>query len=134
MIISQVLSFGYHNYGYLYFFVWFLWWFLLPRQQQWILRCIANDFYLLLWQLVELLDSPLHNYFKQHECLNYFFCFRWVLIQFKRSGSLVYYLPFSVFQIPFTWIDFTWIMSPQNLVCIFLNISFRHITTFMLHV
>ncbi|KAF4385183.1 hypothetical protein F8388_014316 [Cannabis sativa] len=28
-------------------------------------------------QLVELLDSPLHNYFKQQECLNYFFCFRW---------------------------------------------------------
>ncbi|KAF4367011.1 hypothetical protein F8388_004359 [Cannabis sativa] len=36
-------------------------------------------------QLVELLDSPLHNYFKQQECLNYFFCFRWVLIQFKRE-------------------------------------------------
>ncbi|KAJ7978962.1 RabGAP/TBC domain-containing protein [Quillaja saponaria] len=36
-------------------------------------------------KLVELLDSPLHNYFKQHECLNYFFCFRWVLIQFKRE-------------------------------------------------
>ncbi|GAV85983.1 RabGAP-TBC domain-containing protein/DUF3548 domain-containing protein [Cephalotus follicularis] len=36
-------------------------------------------------KLVELLDSPLHNYFKQNECLNYFFCFRWVLIQFKRE-------------------------------------------------
>ncbi|GMN59949.1 hypothetical protein TIFTF001_029039 [Ficus carica] len=36
-------------------------------------------------KLVELLDSPLHNYFKQHDCLNYFFCFRWVLIQFKRE-------------------------------------------------
>ncbi|KAM6553382.1 hypothetical protein CsatB_014144 [Cannabis sativa] len=36
-------------------------------------------------KLVELLDSPLHNYFKQQECLNYFFCFRWVLIQFKRE-------------------------------------------------
>ncbi|MCL7037927.1 hypothetical protein MKW94_009337, partial [Papaver nudicaule] len=35
-------------------------------------------------KLVELLDSPLHNYFKQNDCLNYFFCFRWVLIQFKR--------------------------------------------------
>ncbi|XP_015867228.1 uncharacterized protein LOC107404749 isoform X2 [Ziziphus jujuba] len=40
-------------------------------------------------KLVELLDSPLHNYFKQHDCLNYFFCFRWVLIQFKRCGSLI---------------------------------------------
>ncbi|WVZ11426.1 hypothetical protein V8G54_015956 [Vigna mungo] len=35
--------------------------------------------------LVELLDSPLHNYFKQRDCLNYFFCFRWILIQFKRE-------------------------------------------------
>ncbi|URE45690.1 hypothetical protein MUK42_13412 [Musa troglodytarum] len=35
--------------------------------------------------LVELLDSPLHNYFKQADCLNYFFCFRWILIQFKRE-------------------------------------------------
>ncbi|KAI4344166.1 hypothetical protein L6164_011427 [Bauhinia variegata] len=36
-------------------------------------------------KLVELLDSPLHNYFRQHDCLNYFFCFRWILIQFKRE-------------------------------------------------
>ncbi|XVE98364.1 hypothetical protein REPUB_Repub03eG0100000 [Reevesia pubescens] len=36
-------------------------------------------------KLVELLDSPLHNYFKQNDCLNYFFCFRWILIQFKRE-------------------------------------------------
>ncbi|XP_024033197.1 TBC1 domain family member 15 isoform X2 [Citrus clementina] len=36
-------------------------------------------------KLVELLDNPFHNYFKQNDCLNYFFCFRWVLIQFKRE-------------------------------------------------
>ncbi|XP_022749657.1 TBC1 domain family member 17-like isoform X6 [Durio zibethinus] len=36
-------------------------------------------------KLVELVDSPLHNYFKQNDCLNYFFCFRWILIQFKRE-------------------------------------------------
>ncbi|KAL5697935.1 hypothetical protein ACHQM5_029032 [Ranunculus cassubicifolius] len=36
-------------------------------------------------KLVELLDSPLHNYFLKNDCLNYFFCFRWVLIQFKRE-------------------------------------------------
>ncbi|XP_021760760.1 TBC1 domain family member 15-like isoform X2 [Chenopodium quinoa] len=36
-------------------------------------------------KLVELSDSPLHNYFKQQDCLNYFFCFRWILIQFKRE-------------------------------------------------
>ncbi|VAI59963.1 unnamed protein product [Triticum turgidum subsp. durum] len=35
-------------------------------------------------KLVELLDPSLHNYFRQNDCLNYFFCFRWVLIQFKR--------------------------------------------------
>ncbi|XP_077223143.1 rabGAP/TBC domain-containing protein isoform X2 [Tasmannia lanceolata] len=36
-------------------------------------------------KLVELLDIPLHNYLKQADCLNYFFCFRWILIQFKRE-------------------------------------------------
>ncbi|KAH7671938.1 Acyl-CoA N-acyltransferase protein [Dioscorea alata] len=36
-------------------------------------------------KLVELLDAPLHNYLKQADCLNYFFCFRWILIQFKRE-------------------------------------------------
>ncbi|XP_020227981.1 TBC1 domain family member 17 isoform X2 [Cajanus cajan] len=36
-------------------------------------------------KLVELLDSPLHNYLKKRDCLNYFFCFRWILIQFKRE-------------------------------------------------
>ncbi|CAI9787375.1 unnamed protein product [Fraxinus pennsylvanica] len=36
-------------------------------------------------KLVELLDTPLHNYFMQNDCLNYFFCFRWILIQFKRE-------------------------------------------------
>ncbi|XP_039014783.1 TBC1 domain family member 17-like isoform X2 [Hibiscus syriacus] len=36
-------------------------------------------------KLVEMLDNPLHNYFKQNDCLNYFFCFRWILIQFKRE-------------------------------------------------
>ncbi|KAG1327934.1 TBC1 domain family member 15 [Cocos nucifera] len=40
---------------------------------------------LALSKLVELLDSPLHNYLKQADCLNYFFCFRWILIQFKRE-------------------------------------------------
>ncbi|CAA7406959.1 unnamed protein product [Spirodela intermedia] len=38
-----------------------------------------------LLKLVELLDTPLHNYFSKTECLNYFFCFRWLLIQFKRE-------------------------------------------------
>ncbi|KAA3476888.1 TBC1 domain family member 17-like [Gossypium australe] len=28
---------------------------------------------------------PLHKYFEQNDCLNYFFCFRWILIQFKRE-------------------------------------------------
>ncbi|XP_068329918.1 uncharacterized protein [Pyrus communis] len=36
-------------------------------------------------KLVELLDAPLHNHLTQKDCLNYFFCFRWVLIQFKRE-------------------------------------------------
>ncbi|KAL9242453.1 hypothetical protein vseg_016446 [Gypsophila vaccaria] len=36
-------------------------------------------------KLLELSDTPLHDYFQQHDCLNYFFCFRWILIQFKRE-------------------------------------------------
>ncbi|CAN6450988.1 unnamed protein product [Victoria cruziana] len=40
---------------------------------------------LALSKLVELLDGSLHNYLKQADCLNYFFCFRWILIQFKRE-------------------------------------------------
>ncbi|XP_057550041.1 uncharacterized protein LOC130828204 isoform X2 [Amaranthus tricolor] len=36
-------------------------------------------------KLVELSDSPLHKYFEKNDCLNYFFCFRWILIQFKRQ-------------------------------------------------
>ncbi|XP_024533139.1 TBC1 domain family member 15 isoform X2 [Selaginella moellendorffii] len=40
---------------------------------------------LALSKLVQLLDPPLQEYFGQVECLNYFFCFRWILIQFKRE-------------------------------------------------
>ncbi|XP_062027483.1 uncharacterized protein LOC133743526 [Rosa rugosa] len=41
---------------------------------------------LALRKLVELLDRPLHNYFTlQRNCLEYHFCFRWVLLQFKRE-------------------------------------------------
>ncbi|PKA50622.1 hypothetical protein AXF42_Ash017961 [Apostasia shenzhenica] len=36
-------------------------------------------------KLVELLDRPLHDYFGQADCLNYYYCFRWILIQFKRE-------------------------------------------------
>lgn len=42
---------------------------------------------LALSKLVQLLDFPLHTYLKQADCLNYFFCFRWLLIQFKREFS-----------------------------------------------
>ncbi|KAI0504514.1 hypothetical protein KFK09_015466 [Dendrobium nobile] len=38
-----------------------------------------------LMKLVELLDHPLHEYLGKADCLNYFFCFRWILIQFKRE-------------------------------------------------
>ncbi|KAI5069146.1 hypothetical protein GOP47_0015447 [Adiantum capillus-veneris] len=40
---------------------------------------------LALSKLVQLLDFPLHTYLKEADCLNYFFCFRWLLIQFKRE-------------------------------------------------
>lgn len=48
--------------------------------------------YLQLWgyllQLVQLLDNPLHDYFKQNECLNYYFCFLCILICLKRWGLM----------------------------------------------
>ncbi|KAJ8434960.1 hypothetical protein Cgig2_027803 [Carnegiea gigantea] len=47
------------------------------------------------WQLVELSDSPLHDYFKQNDCLNYFFCFRWILMQFKRQCADIYFSSFA---------------------------------------
>eukprot|EP00897_Mesotaenium_endlicherianum_P003037 jgi/Mesen1/2761/ME000017S02126 len=40
---------------------------------------------LALSKLVMLLDAPLHHYLQSVDCLNYFFCFRWVLIHFKRE-------------------------------------------------
>ncbi|KAK8916326.1 hypothetical protein KSP39_PZI022349 [Platanthera zijinensis] len=39
-------------------------------------------------KLVELLDRPLHDYLAQADCLNYYYCFRWILIQFKREFEL----------------------------------------------
>lgn len=38
-------------------------------------------------KLVELLDPELHAYFRTEDCLNYFFCFRWIFLQFKREFS-----------------------------------------------
>lgn len=36
-------------------------------------------------KLVQLLDPQLHCYLEKMDCLNYFFCYRWVLITFKRE-------------------------------------------------
>ncbi|XP_023734040.3 uncharacterized protein LOC111881887 isoform X2 [Lactuca sativa] len=36
-------------------------------------------------KLMEILDKPLHDYFEENNCLNYLFCFRWILVQFKRE-------------------------------------------------
>lgn len=57
-------------------------------------------------KLVELLDSPLHNYFKQKDCLNYFFCFRWILIQFKRQVRSFRPLPYCYLQVIFVAFQF----------------------------
>lgn len=42
---------------------------------------------LALEKLLQLLDPQLYAHFKLHDCLNFFFCFRWVLILFKREFS-----------------------------------------------
>lgn len=36
-------------------------------------------------KLVQLLDPPLYDYLRSRDCLNFFFCFRWILIHFKRE-------------------------------------------------
>ncbi|GIL66600.1 hypothetical protein Vafri_20088, partial [Volvox africanus] len=36
-------------------------------------------------RLVQLVDPPLHAYFERHDCLSYYFAFRWLLILFKRE-------------------------------------------------
>lgn len=40
---------------------------------------------LALRKLVQLLDPPLHAFMEAKSCLNYFFCYRWLLIHFKRE-------------------------------------------------
>jgi len=38
-------------------------------------------------KLVKCMDPGLYDYFEEHESLNMFFCFRWILIHFKREFS-----------------------------------------------
>lgn len=38
-----------------------------------------------LQKLMRLLDPPLHAFFEERDCLNYFFCYRWLLLHFKRE-------------------------------------------------
>ncbi|GMH45319.1 hypothetical protein BSKO_13276 [Bryopsis sp. KO-2023] len=40
---------------------------------------------LALEKMLRLLDPQLYECFERHDCLNFFFCFRWVLILFKRE-------------------------------------------------
>ncbi|KAI4377334.1 hypothetical protein MLD38_014979 [Melastoma candidum] len=74
-----------------------------------------------LCKLVELLDTPLHNYFKQNDCLNYFFCFRWILIQFKRE--------FDFHQLMCLWEVF-WTHYPSEhlhlYICVSILKRYRH--------
>lgn len=40
---------------------------------------------LALRSLVQLLDPPLYAHLEAHDCLNFFFCYRWLLLHFKRE-------------------------------------------------
>ncbi|KAK9814540.1 hypothetical protein WJX72_007608 [[Myrmecia] bisecta] len=40
---------------------------------------------LALRNLIQLVDPKLHAYLEGRDCLNYFFCYRWLLIHFKRE-------------------------------------------------
>ena len=37
--------------------------------------------------LVELVDPELHAFFEANDSLNYLFCYRWLLVHFKREFS-----------------------------------------------
>jgi Rab-GTPase-TBC domain len=36
-------------------------------------------------RVMQLLDPQLHAFLEAKDCLNYFFCYRWLLIHFKRE-------------------------------------------------
>ena len=40
---------------------------------------------LALRNVVQLLDPAMHAFMEEKSCLNYFFCYRWLLIHFKRE-------------------------------------------------
>lgn len=46
-----------------------------------------HDQLVLVAKLLKLMDQGLYEYFEENECLNMFFCFRWLLILFKREFS-----------------------------------------------
>lgn len=51
-----------------------------------ILLCRAMHAQLLaVRNLVQLLDPAMHSFMEEKSCLNYFFCYRWLLIHFKRE-------------------------------------------------
>ena len=35
--------------------------------------------------LVQIVDPQLHAFLEARDCLNYFYCYRWLLIHFKRE-------------------------------------------------
>lgn len=51
-----------------------------------VVRCRAMHAQLLaLRNVVQLLDPAMHAFMDEKSCLNYFFCYRWLLIHFKRE-------------------------------------------------
>ncbi|KAG8477345.1 hypothetical protein CXB51_031012 [Gossypium anomalum] len=76
--------------------------------------CLSDGFIM----LVELLDRPLHKYFKQNDCLNCFFCFRWILIQFKRLKLYAYQCPIDI---PCRYFWLTWSSLVLTLKACWLN-------------
>lgn len=46
--------------------------------------------------LVEHSDPELHSFFETRDCLNYFFCYRWLLVHFKREFEFEEVLSFSL--------------------------------------
>jgi len=67
--------------------------------------------------LIKVYDKQLFDYFKQNECEKLFFCFRWLLIDFKRE--------FSFTQIMSLW-EVIWSCHLSNNFQLFIALALLH--------
>lgn len=73
--------------------------------------------------LVQIVDPTLHCFLKDRDCLNYYFCYRWLLIHFKRE------FPFEQVCQPVLGLCFFSLQCPEGILrvsgCAILNTAFE---------